>query len=338
MLAQTWHARRGTGRPGSARARPARPGLRRRGALLPVVLTLAFLLGRGTARRPRAGRAARQPPAGPAAPPRRPAARPRHPATSGAYHAHHARPRAPRRRAAPPPRQHARPAPHQRVRRRQLWCLTVAATPGMKPTQIAYSGDAPTWSPGSPWSSWTATGNQRHRHLRRRRLPPPNWPAPPSLVPTTVTLSAPVTEVRRDDRDQERLTSTYAYPGSWPGRVLRSSPALGRRPGSTRRRRRPIPPTSRPAADLIFSTHIRWLVGGWGLIFMPSDVPSYAYIRPATRNARRPQGTNTTPAYRSRRRPAAAARAHLVEPEPLADQRPDGAVRDHLVSCAWQSG
>ena len=95
--------------------------------------------------------------------------------------------------------------------------LTVGGYTGMKPTEIAYSGDATNVVTKIAWSSWTASGASGQGTSDIDSCNPNCAQAPPSLVPTTITLSAPVngkftkmTETRNDS------TSTYTYPGNWP--------------------------------------------------------------------------------------------------------------------------
>jgi hypothetical protein len=221
VLAQTWHpsapgpSAPGPTAPGPTGARPAR----RRTALLPVVLTLAFLLAAGgtalglaLAGKP-AGHAASgttSAPASPAQPASSAATTPTTPAASSTA------PSATASTAATAPA--STPASTPAIAGpAKLPVLTVGGYTGMKPTEIAYSGDATNVVTKITWSSWTSTGASGQGTSDIDSCNPNCAQAPPSLVPTTVTLSAPVngrfttmTETRNGS------TSTYTYPDNWP--------------------------------------------------------------------------------------------------------------------------
>jgi hypothetical protein len=201
--------------PGPTGARPAR----RRTALLPVVLTLAFLLAAGgtalglaLAGKPasHAASGTTSAPASPAQPASSAATTPTTPAASSTA------PSAPASTAATTPVSTPASTPAVAGPAR-LPLLTVGGYTGMKPTEIAYSGDATNVVTKITWSSWTASGASGQGTSDIDSCNPNCAQAPPSLVPTTVTLSAPVngrfttmTETRNGS------TSTYTYPDNWP--------------------------------------------------------------------------------------------------------------------------
>ncbi len=95
--------------------------------------------------------------------------------------------------------------------------LTVGGYTGMKPTEIAYSGDATNVVTKITWSSWTSTGASGQGTSDIDSCNPNCAQAPPSLVPTTVTLSAPVNgRFTKMTETRNGFTSTYTYPGNWP--------------------------------------------------------------------------------------------------------------------------
>jgi serine/threonine protein kinase len=230
VLAQTWHppatgamgavpgpvgAAPGPTAPGPTGSRPAR----RRTALLPVVLTLAFLLAAGgtalglaLAGKPASPAASgtTSAPASPAQPASSAATTPTTPATSSTA------PSAPASTAATTPV--STPASTPAVAgAAQLPVLTVGGYTGMKPTEIAYSGDATNVVTKITWSSWTATGASGQGTSDIDSCNPNCAQAPPSLVPTTVTLSAPVNgRFTKMTETRNGFTSTYTYPDNWP--------------------------------------------------------------------------------------------------------------------------
>ncbi len=99
----------------------------------------------------------------------------------------------------------------------QLPVLTVGSYTGMKPTEIAYSGDATNVVTKITWSSWTTTGASGQGTSDIDSCNPNCAQAPPSLVPTTVTLSAPVNgRFTKMTETRNGFTSTYTYPDNWP--------------------------------------------------------------------------------------------------------------------------
>ena len=99
----------------------------------------------------------------------------------------------------------------------QLPVLTVGSYTGMKPTEIAYSGDATNVVTTITWSSWTAVGATGQGTSDIDSCNPNCAQAPPSLVPTTVTLSAPVNGTfTKMTETRNGFTSTYTYPDNWP--------------------------------------------------------------------------------------------------------------------------
>jgi serine/threonine protein kinase len=223
VLAQTWHPS-ATG-PMPAAPGPTAPGPtgsgpgRRRTALLPVVLTLAFLLAAGgtalglaLASKPASPAASRttSAPASPAQPATSAATAPTTPAASSTA------PSAPGGTAATSPV--STPASTPAVAGpAQLPVLTVGSYTGTKPTEIAYSGDATNVVTKITWSSWTATGASGQGTSDIDSCNPNCAQAPPSLVPTTVTLSAPVNgRFTKMTETRNGFTSTYTYPDNWP--------------------------------------------------------------------------------------------------------------------------
>ncbi len=228
VLAQTWHAP-ATGpvgpRPAAtapaatapAAPAPGRPSRRRR-ALLPVVLALAFLLAAGgtalgfsLAGRPAAGHGAAgasttqtQPAqvtpgtvdgATTTAPPASPAASTTQASTP----------------ASTPTSTPVSTAPAQ------LPVLVVGSYSGMKPTEIAYSGDATNVVTKIQWSTWTPTQASGQGTSDIDSCVPNCAQASPSIVPTTVTLTAPVNgRFTKMTETRNGFTSTYTYPDNWP--------------------------------------------------------------------------------------------------------------------------
>ena len=228
VLAQTWHPSAtgpmgtapGPTAPGPTGPRLNEPGpkpSRRRTALLPVVLTLAFLLAAGGTA---LGLALAGKPASPAAsgttsapasqPTSSAATTPTTPAASSTA------PSAPASTAATTPV--STPASTPAITgTAQLPVLTVGGYTGMKPTEIAYSGDATNVVTKITWSSWTATGASGQGTSDIDSCNPNCAQAPPSLVPTTVTLSAPVNgRFTKMTETRNGFTSTYTYPDNWP--------------------------------------------------------------------------------------------------------------------------
>jgi serine/threonine protein kinase len=233
VLAQTWHApatgpiapATGPTGPATGPTGPA-PGptgptaprpARRRAALLPVVLTLAFLLAAGgTAlgltlagghNNGQAAAGSTSTTSSPAQPQGATAASSAAttPATSTSTTAPASTP------ASTPPSTPVSTVPPQ------LPVLTIGGYTGMKPTEIAYSGDATNVVTTIAWSSWTAAGASGQGTSDIDSCTPNCAQAPPSLVPTTVTLSAPVNgKFTKMTETRNGFTSTYTYPDNWP--------------------------------------------------------------------------------------------------------------------------
>jgi len=213
VLARTWHPP-ATGPLGPAGPTGPAPGpSRRRAALLPVVLTLAFLLAAGgtalgltLAGKPATPAASGTTTAPPTSTATSAATAPTSPATSTTTTT------APASTPASTPVSTPASTPPA-----QLPVLTVGSYTGMKPTEIAYSGDATNVVTKITWSSWTATGASGQGTSDINSCNPSCAQAPPSLVPTTVTLTAPVNgRFTKMTETRNGFTSTYTYPDNWP--------------------------------------------------------------------------------------------------------------------------
>ncbi len=221
VLAQTWHPP-GTGSlgPAAGPAGTAGPGSRppgRRTALLPIVLTLAFLLAAGgtVLGLTLAGKPASHAPSGSTTT----ASSPAQPATtSSAATAPTSPPTSTTTTTAPASTPVSTPvSTPASTASAQLSVLTVGSYTGMKPTEIAYSGDATNVVTKITWSSWTPTGATGQGTSDIDSCNPSCAQAPPSLVPTTVTLSAPVNgRFTKMTETRNGSTSTYTYPDNWP--------------------------------------------------------------------------------------------------------------------------
>jgi len=207
ILAQNWHAP----------ATGPRPS-RRRTALLPVVLTLAFLLAAGGTALglALAGRPASHAASGGTTAPASPIQ-----ATTASSAA--TAPTSPAASTTPPGTPASTPAttpastPASTVPAR-LPVLTVGSYTGMKPTEIAYSGDSGNVVTKIQWSSWTATGATGQGTSDIDSCVPDCAQAPPSFVPATVTLSAPVNgRFTKMTETRNGSTSYWTYPSAWPG-------------------------------------------------------------------------------------------------------------------------
>ncbi len=225
ILAQTWHpsATRPAGPPsgptmsppGVAPAPGPRPS-RRRKILLPVVLSLAFLLAAGgtalgfalagsSGGTPGAAagsttqtRPAQIVPANTTAPSTSPATSTTSPASTA---------------ASTPASTAASTAASTTA---QLPVLVVGSYSGMKPTEIAYSGDGTNVVTGITWTSWTATGATGTGTSDIDSCVPNCAQAPPDNVTTTITLSAPVSgDFTQMTETRNGSTTPYTYPGSW---------------------------------------------------------------------------------------------------------------------------
>ena len=92
----------------------------------------------------------------------------------------------------------------------------VGSYSGMKPTEIAYSGDATNVVTGITWTSWTATGATGTGTSDIDSCVPNCAQAPPDNVTTTITLSAPVNgHFTQMTETRNGSTTPYTYPGSW---------------------------------------------------------------------------------------------------------------------------
>jgi serine/threonine protein kinase len=221
VLAQTWHPA-ATGPIGltPGPTGPAGPGprpRRRRAALLPVVLTLAFLLAAGgtalglyLASKPASPTASGSGTATASTP------------NQGATTANSAAATTPAASTTPPSTAVSTPASTPvstpaSTAPAQVPVLTVGSYTGMKPTEIAYSGDSTNVVTKITWSSWTAAGATGQGTSDIDSCNPSCAQAPPSLVPTTVTLSDPVNgKFTKMTETRNGFTSTYTYPDNWP--------------------------------------------------------------------------------------------------------------------------
>jgi serine/threonine protein kinase len=228
VLARTWHpSATGSMRaaPGPTGPRPTAPRptgprrSRRRTALLPIVLTLAFVLAAGGTALglALAGKPASHAASGGTTTPASPA----QPASSAAtttatQSASSTAPSTPT--STPPTTPVSSPATTPAVTGpAQLPVLTVGGYSGMKPTEIDYSGDATNVVTKITWSSWTAAAASGQGTSDIDSCNPNCAQAPPSLVPTTVTLSAPVNgRFTKMTETRNGFTSTYTYPDNWP--------------------------------------------------------------------------------------------------------------------------
>jgi hypothetical protein len=70
---------------------------------------------------------------------------------------------------------------------------------------------------GIRWDSWTAAEATGQGTSDINSCVPNCAQAPPSVVPTTVTLSAPVNgRFTKMTETRDGFTSTYTYPDNWP--------------------------------------------------------------------------------------------------------------------------
>jgi serine/threonine protein kinase len=94
--------------------------------------------------------------------------------------------------------------------------LAAGSYSGTQPTEIAYSGDSTNVVTTITWTSWTATGATGQGTSDIDSCVPNCAAAPPSYVPTTVTLSAPVNgKFTQMTETRNGSTTTYTYPGNW---------------------------------------------------------------------------------------------------------------------------
>ena len=94
--------------------------------------------------------------------------------------------------------------------------LTVGSYVGLRPTEIAYSGDATNVVTGLTWSSWTATGATGTGTSDIDSCVPSCAAASPNNVSTTITLSDPVSgHFTQMTETRNGSTTSYTYPGTW---------------------------------------------------------------------------------------------------------------------------
>jgi len=94
--------------------------------------------------------------------------------------------------------------------------LVVGSYSGMKPAEIAYSGDSTNVVTGMTWSSWTATSATGTGTSDIDSCVPSCAAASPNPVTTTVTLSAPVDgHFTQMSETRNGTTTNYTYPGQW---------------------------------------------------------------------------------------------------------------------------
>ena len=94
--------------------------------------------------------------------------------------------------------------------------LTVGSYSGMRPTEIAYSGDGTNVVTGLSWGSWTATSATGTGTSDIDSCVPSCAAASPNNVPTTVTLSSPVNgKFTQMTETRNGTTTTYTYPSNW---------------------------------------------------------------------------------------------------------------------------
>jgi serine/threonine protein kinase len=225
ILAQNWHPAATAGRPGTPAgpaaypSYPTGPRNRRRGALVPVVLVLAFVLAAGGTALGLAlagrhgtstnGTNASSPASTQPAQVATSSAASTAPATSPASSPASTAP------ASTPATSPASSAPTSAPA--QLPLLTVGSYTGMKPAEIAYSGDSTNIVSKITWTSWTATGATGQGTTDINSCNPNCAQAPPSIVPATVTLSDPVDgKFTKMTETRNGFTSTYTYPDNWP--------------------------------------------------------------------------------------------------------------------------
>ena len=94
--------------------------------------------------------------------------------------------------------------------------LVVGSYSGMKPAEIAYSGDSTNVVTGMTWSSWTATGATGTGTSDIDSCVPSCAAASPNPVTTTVTLSDPVGgHFTQMSETRNGTTTSYTYPSQW---------------------------------------------------------------------------------------------------------------------------
>ncbi|HEV2254096.1 MAG TPA: serine/threonine-protein kinase [Streptosporangiaceae bacterium] len=94
--------------------------------------------------------------------------------------------------------------------------LVVGGYSGMKPTEIAYSGDSTNVVTGITWSAWTATSATGTGTSDIDNCVPSCAAASPNPVTTTVTLSNPVDgHFTQMSETRNGSTTSYTYPNTW---------------------------------------------------------------------------------------------------------------------------
>jgi hypothetical protein len=94
--------------------------------------------------------------------------------------------------------------------------LVVGGYSGMKPAEIAYSGDSTNVVTGITWSSWTATSATGTGTSDIDNCVPSCAAASPNPVTTTVTLSDPVDgHFTQMSETRNGTTTHYTYPSQW---------------------------------------------------------------------------------------------------------------------------
>ena len=94
--------------------------------------------------------------------------------------------------------------------------LVVGSYSGMRPTEIAYSGDGTNVVTGITWSSWTATGATGTGTSDIDSCVPSCAAASPNNVSTTITLSDPVSgHFTQMTESRNGSTTNYTYPDTW---------------------------------------------------------------------------------------------------------------------------
>jgi hypothetical protein len=94
--------------------------------------------------------------------------------------------------------------------------LTAGSYTGMKPAEIDFSGDSTNVVTKISWTSWTATGASGSGTSDIDSCNPNCAQAPPSLVPTTITLTDPVDgKFTKMIEARNGSSKTYTYPADW---------------------------------------------------------------------------------------------------------------------------
>ena len=94
--------------------------------------------------------------------------------------------------------------------------LAVGSYSGMRPSEIAYSGDGTNVVTGLSWSSWTATSATGTGTSDIDSCVPSCAAASPNNVSTTITVSAPVNgHFTKMTETRNGSTTSYTYPDNW---------------------------------------------------------------------------------------------------------------------------